>query len=154
MLYEVITVSIRAIKRFLADYESEDPKRQEAAGYAFAAKVESTRPEKIAIIGSGPSGIAAAADLARKGYKVTIFEKEAEIGGLLRYGIGAHRLPRHILDRELQFIQWLGRITSYNVCYTKLLRFTLSRCRIVNQYIRLDCRTGIRCNLTTIQGCL
>ncbi|MGD9950608.1 MAG: FAD-dependent oxidoreductase, partial [Desulfobulbus sp.] len=101
-------VSIRAIKRFLADYEGADPKRQEAAGYAFAAKVEPTRPEKIAIIGSGPAGIAAAADLARKGYGVTIFEKEAEIGGLLRYGIGAHRLPRKILDRELQFIQWLG----------------------------------------------
>ncbi|MDD2467049.1 MAG: FAD-dependent oxidoreductase [Desulfobulbus sp.] len=101
-------ISIRAIKRFLADYEGEDSKRQEAAGYAFAAKVEPTRPEKIAIVGSGPAGIAAAADLARKGYGVTIFEKEAEIGGLLRYGIGAHRLPRQILDRELQFIQWLG----------------------------------------------
>nr|WP_321468199.1 FAD-dependent oxidoreductase [uncultured Desulfobulbus sp.] len=101
-------VSIRAIKRFLADYEGEDRKRQEAAGYAFAAKVEPTRPEKIAIVGSGPAGIAAAADLARKGYGVTLFEKEAEIGGLLRYGIGAHRLPREILDRELQFIHWLG----------------------------------------------
>lgn len=101
-------VAIRAIKRFLADYESSDPKRQEAAGYAMATKVEPTRPEKIAIIGSGPAGIAAAADLARKGYGVTIFEKESEIGGLLRYGIGAHRLPRATLDRELQFIGWLG----------------------------------------------
>ena len=101
-------VAIRAIKRFLADYEEADPKRKEAAVYTQATKVESSRPEKIAIIGSGPAGIAAAADLARKGYGVTVFEKEAELGGLLRYGIGAHRLPREILDRELQFIQWLG----------------------------------------------
>jgi NADPH-dependent glutamate synthase beta subunit-like oxidoreductase len=101
-------VAIRAIKRFLADYEGADAQRQEVAGSAFALKVEPSRPEKIAIIGSGPAGIAAAADLARKGYGVTVLEKEAEIGGLLRYGIGAHRLPRQILDRELQFIQLLG----------------------------------------------
>jgi NADPH-dependent glutamate synthase beta subunit-like oxidoreductase/Pyruvate/2-oxoacid:ferredoxin oxidoreductase delta subunit len=101
-------VAIRAIKRFLADYECGDPKRNEAADHATAARVQSTRPERIAVIGSGPAGIAAAADLARKGYGVTIFEKEAEIGGLLRYGIGAHRLPRQTLDRELRYIERLG----------------------------------------------
>ncbi len=101
-------VSIRAIKRFLADYEGADAARQEAAGKAIAAKLEATRPEKIAVIGSGPAGIAAAADLARKGYGVTVFEKEREIGGLLRYGIGQHRLPPAILDREIGLIERMG----------------------------------------------
>ncbi len=101
-------VAIRSIKRFLADYEGADAARQETAGQALADRVEPTRSEKIAIIGSGPAGIAAAADLARKGYGVTVFEKEAEVGGLLRYGIGAHRLPRPILDREIRLIERMG----------------------------------------------
>ncbi|MCP4665834.1 MAG: FAD-dependent oxidoreductase, partial [Deltaproteobacteria bacterium] len=66
------------------------------------------RLEKIAIIGSGPAGLAAAADLRRLGYQVVVFEKEAEAGGLLRYGIGPYRLPREILDHELDYIQKLG----------------------------------------------
>lgn len=101
-------VSIRAIKRFLADYEGADAARLEAAGAIMAGACEPTRPERIAVIGSGPAGIAAAADLARKGYGVTVFEKEAEVGGLLRYGIGAHRLPHTILDREIKLIERMG----------------------------------------------
>ena len=101
-------VSIRAIKRFLADYEGTKTTGHASVDQPLTAPVEATRPEKIAIIGSGPAGIAAAADLARKGYGVTVFEKEKEAGGLLRYGIGAHRLPRHILDRELTLIQDMG----------------------------------------------
>ncbi|MFC1869427.1 FAD-dependent oxidoreductase, partial [Thermodesulfobacteriota bacterium] len=58
--------------------------------------------------GSGPSGLSAAADLARLGYRVTVFEKEAKAGGLLRYGIGPHRLPREILDHEIEYIRRLG----------------------------------------------
>jgi NADPH-dependent glutamate synthase beta chain and related oxidoreductases len=96
-------VSIRAIKRFLADYES-----TEAAAQTTAEQTVAKRPENIAVIGSGPAGIAAAADLARKGYGVTVFEKEPEVGGLLRYGIGAHRLPRAILDREIHLIEQMG----------------------------------------------
>jgi NADPH-dependent glutamate synthase beta subunit-like oxidoreductase/NAD-dependent dihydropyrimidine dehydrogenase PreA subunit len=96
------TVSIRAVKRFLADYGAQHPEKVNAP-----APVEK-RPEKFAVIGSGPAGIAAAAELARFGCNVTIFEKEKQGGGLLRYGIGAHRLPRNILDAELDYIQKLG----------------------------------------------
>ncbi|MCL1980648.1 MAG: FAD-dependent oxidoreductase [Proteobacteria bacterium] len=96
-------VAIRAIKRFLADYEGTDADWKEAASPA-----EPMRAEKIAVIGSGPAGIAAAADLARRGYGVTVFERRAEVGGLLRYGIGAHRLPRNILDREIRLIERMG----------------------------------------------
>jgi len=94
------TVSVRAIKRFLADYGAKHPDR--AKPFQPAAR----RHETFAVIGSGPAGLAAAAELARNGCKVAVFEKEEKLGGLLRYGIGAHRLPRDVLDAE---IDWIGR---------------------------------------------
>jgi NADPH-dependent glutamate synthase beta subunit-like oxidoreductase/NAD-dependent dihydropyrimidine dehydrogenase PreA subunit len=92
-------VAIRDIKRFLADYESD-------AIADFKPNVQ--RSEKIAVVGSGPAGLAAAAEMASQGCGVTIYEKEKQAGGLLRYGIGPHRLPRNILDKELAYVQGLG----------------------------------------------
>ncbi len=66
------------------------------------------RPEKIAIIGSGPAGLSAAYHLARKGFSATIFEALPEPGGMLRVGIPAHRLPRAVLDKEIEVITRLG----------------------------------------------
>ncbi len=97
-------VAIRDIKRFVADYAGTNADTASGTDTPESAQ----RPEKIAVIGSGPSGLAAAADLAGHGYGVTVFEKEGKIGGLLRYGIGPHRLPRHILDREIDYIRRLG----------------------------------------------
>jgi NADPH-dependent glutamate synthase beta subunit-like oxidoreductase/Pyruvate/2-oxoacid:ferredoxin oxidoreductase delta subunit len=97
-------LAIRDIKRFLADFEhAHTPSSQ-----APEQSAKPTHPEKIAVVGSGPAGLAAAADLARQGFAVTIFEKESQAGGLLRYGIGPHRLPREILDRELGAIEAMG----------------------------------------------
>ncbi len=94
-------VSIRNIKRFLADYELENPVTDEIV-------TSEKRDESVVIVGSGPSGLAAAAEFARAGVKVTILEKEEKAGGLLRYGIGPHRLPREILDREIEVIEKMG----------------------------------------------
>jgi NADH-quinone oxidoreductase subunit F len=66
------------------------------------------KPEKVAIVGAGPSGLSAAYFLALKGYGVTVFEKLPRAGGMLRYGIPAYRLPKEILDREIQNIMDLG----------------------------------------------
>jgi 2-oxoacid:acceptor oxidoreductase gamma subunit (pyruvate/2-ketoisovalerate family) len=68
---------------------------------------EPTRPfrrERLAVIGSGPAGLSAAYQLARLGYPVTVFEADDEVGGLLRTGIPAYRLPREVVDREIAFI--------------------------------------------------
>ena len=92
-------LAIRDIKRFIADNASPDlPK----------AKPARTRPEKIAVVGSGPAGLAAASDLIRFGYRVTVFEKEKAPGGLLRYGIGPYRLPRPVLDQEIEYLHRIG----------------------------------------------
>jgi NADPH-dependent glutamate synthase beta subunit-like oxidoreductase/NAD-dependent dihydropyrimidine dehydrogenase PreA subunit len=103
-------VSLKNIKRFLADYELSE-------GATPAPPETQMRKEKVAVIGSGPAGLAASADLARLGYQVTVFEREDKAGGLLRYAIGQHRLPRDILDNELNLIQRLGvtLATSHSV---------------------------------------
>ncbi|MBW1779407.1 MAG: NADH-quinone oxidoreductase subunit NuoF [Deltaproteobacteria bacterium] len=70
--------------------------------------VTPSRREKIAVIGAGPSGLTVAKDLALRGYGVTIFEQFPEPGGMLRWGIPAYRLPRDILDGEINDILALG----------------------------------------------
>jgi len=64
--------------------------------------------EKVAVIGSGPAGLSCSAELARKGYQVIVFEKMAEPGGVLRYGVPSHRFSENLLSRELEDITYLG----------------------------------------------
>jgi heterodisulfide reductase subunit A-like polyferredoxin len=96
-------VNVRDIKRFIADYIHENPGEYPPARPA-AVKLEA----RIAVIGGGPAGLTAAADLALAGYGVTIFEAQPQLGGMLRYGIPAYRLPRNVLDKEIQYILDLG----------------------------------------------
>jgi heterodisulfide reductase subunit A len=94
-------VSIRSLKRFMADYEMN-------AGREKATPIERTKEDKVAVIGSGPAGLACAYDLIREGYPVTVFEAAPKAGGLLRYGIPEYRLPEKVLDNEISYIQELG----------------------------------------------
>jgi len=94
-------LSIRALKRFIADYELK-------VGREKATPIERTKEEKVAIVGSGPAGLACAYDLVRKGYPVTVFEALPMAGGLLRYGIPEYRLPKKVLDNEINYIKELG----------------------------------------------
>ncbi len=92
-------IAIRDLKRLAADQF--DPREIEIDCLP-------PRKEKVAIIGSGPSGLSAAYHLARNGVLSTVFEALPEAGGMLRVGIPAHRLPRDILDREIEVITNLG----------------------------------------------
>jgi len=99
-------VSIAALKRFIADYEL---RRGLTPGYS--KKINSTRMTtgwSVAIIGAGPAGLTCAADLARAGCSVTVFEERARAGGMLAYGIPAYRLPKDILDVEISAIEAMG----------------------------------------------
>jgi NADH-quinone oxidoreductase subunit F len=94
-------ISIRVLKRFLADYEREK-------GLDVIPKPKQTRSEKVAIIGSGPAGLTCAYYLALEGYGVTIFESLPVVGGMLAVGIPDYRLPKSILDWEIENIKKLG----------------------------------------------
>jgi len=94
-------IAIRALKRFMADYERRH-------GRDKVIPVPKTKNEKVAVIGSGPAGIACAYDLMKEGYPVTVFEALPEAGGMLRYGIPAYRLPKDILDSEINYVKELG----------------------------------------------
>ena len=96
-------VNVRDLKRFAADYIHANPEQYPPAKPA-AAKLEA----KVAIVGGGPAGLTAASDLALLGYGVTLFERQPQLGGMLRYGIPSYRLPNDVLDKEIQYILNLG----------------------------------------------
>ncbi|MFD3157867.1 NAD(P)-dependent oxidoreductase [Haloimpatiens sp. FM7330] len=93
-------IQIGKLQRYLTDYES-------AINMEVLTPVKATK-EKIAVIGSGPSGLAASSKLAQMGYKVTVFEEREKLGGWLSYGIPPERLPQIIVDNEIQYIKNLG----------------------------------------------
>lgn len=100
-------ISIKWLKRFVADYELE--KRKEP----FLQK-EGTRSEKVAIIGAGPAGLSCAYYLALRGYPVTIFERLPEPGGMAAMGIPDYRLPRNIVGYETEVVKKLGVEIRYH----------------------------------------
>ncbi|HCC68386.1 MAG TPA: glutamate synthase (NADPH), homotetrameric [Nitrospiraceae bacterium] len=94
-------ISIGALERFVADDET-------AMGILDIGAVQPPNGHRVAVIGSGPAGLTAAADLARLGYSVTIFEALHEPGGVLLYGIPEFRLPKRILQREIDYVCQFG----------------------------------------------
>jgi NADPH-dependent glutamate synthase beta subunit-like oxidoreductase/NAD-dependent dihydropyrimidine dehydrogenase PreA subunit len=96
-------VAICDVKRFLSDYQV-DHGNTSVGKESQIPPVEISRKERVAIVGSGPAGLTAAHYLAKAGFQTTIFESMPEAGGMLRWGIPFYRLPRNILDREIQDI--------------------------------------------------
>ncbi len=94
-------VAINALERFVGDFGI-------TKGLKLTRLHEKKYSEKIAIIGSGPAGLSCAYQIIRRGYPVTVFEAFSQPGGMLRYGIPQYRLPRGILDAEIQKILDLG----------------------------------------------
>ena len=94
-------IMIREIKRFVIEHAAEK-------GWEPEIPRADARDEKVAVIGCGPAGMACAYDLARAGYKVTIFEAAKETGGMLRYGIPRFRLPGQVIDQEVAVLESLG----------------------------------------------
>jgi NADPH-dependent glutamate synthase beta subunit-like oxidoreductase len=93
-------IQIGDIQRFLVEYGSK-------IGFKVFDRPE-PRPEKVAVVGSGPAGLSCAAELAKAGLSVTIFESRPEAGGVLRYGVVANRFDLDFLNRELEDVRTLG----------------------------------------------
>ena len=107
------SVGIGRLERFVADWHNtfctEEPARPESNGH------------RVAIVGSGPSGLTCAGDLAKKGYEVTVFEALHTAGGVLVYGIPEFRLPKAIVAKEVDTLKKLGVKVETNVVIGKTL---------------------------------
>jgi len=105
-------IAIRLLKRFASDKEME----MLAAGDLALPeeKVPAPDAKKVAIIGGGPAGLTAANDLADAGFNVTVYEAMPAAGGMLRYGIPEYRLPKKVLDHEIEIIRRKGVTFVYN----------------------------------------
>jgi len=106
-------VAVGALERFVADWE---------AAHGNGKPVEKAKPlgKKVAVVGCGPGGLTCAGDLAKMGYDVTIFEAFHDTGGVLRYGIPEFRLPKEIVDREVNYVKSLGVNIELNMVIGKI----------------------------------
>ena len=100
-------VAIAALKRFVADWELEHKRSEETMPVSPIASARGSAG-RVAIVGAGPAGLACAYQLARKGYAVTVFEALPVAGGMMAVGIPEYRLPRDILEYEINQIRKLG----------------------------------------------
>ena len=127
------SLAICRLERHVGDYAL-------AERLAFAP-VETTRSERIAVVGGGPSGLSAAFHLRRSGYAVTVFESRPELGGLMRYGIPSYRLARSVLDAEIARIVALGIDVRLGEALTTAEEFE----RLRNEFDAVYLSIGARC---------
>lgn len=116
------SVAIGRLERFVADYHNANSK-------SLPEKPKSNG-HKVAVIGSGPSGLTCAGDLAKKGYEVTVFEALHLAGGVLVYGIPEFRLPKTIVQKEIDSLKALGVKVETNVVIGK----TITIDELMNEY--------------------
>ncbi len=124
-------INIRGLKRYAVEHESEikAPARAESTG------------KKVAIIGGGPSGLTAAYYLSIMGHDCTVYEQRDKLGGMLRYGIPSYRLPREILDKEIEGLKLSGFKTITNVSVGKDITVDELRSQYDAVYISIGAHT-------------
>jgi NADPH-dependent glutamate synthase beta subunit-like oxidoreductase len=127
-------VGINSVERYIGDFAIEHGLKVEP--------IEGPKEQKIAVVGGGPSGLSCAYQLARRGYKVTVFEGLPKAGGMLRYGIPVYRLPREILDAEIQRIADLGVEIKCNTKIGKDVTFADLRKQFAAVYVAIGAHQG------------
>ena len=103
-------IGIRAVKRFVTERHGVESERsfEEILSVVERPRPPSTEPGRVAVIGAGPAGLSCAHDLALMGHRVTVFDSAQVAGGMLRMGIPEYRLPRELIQCEVDFIEYLG----------------------------------------------
>lgn len=107
------SVGIGRLERFVADYHMTNSKEE--------VKIPESNGHKVAVVGAGPAGLTCAGDLAKKGYKVTVFEALHLAGGVLVYGIPEFRLPKAIVQKEIDHLKAMGVEILTNMVIGKVL---------------------------------
>ncbi|UCC70976.1 MAG: FAD-dependent oxidoreductase [Gemmatimonadota bacterium] len=133
-------ISIRALKRFLADYARKN-------GLDPTPKPKERKPERVAIIGSGPAGLTCAYYLALEGYPVTIFESLPVAGGMLATGIPDYRLPKDILNYEIDLICKLGVEIRTNATVGEDVQLSDLREQYKAVFIATGAHKGLKLNI-------
>lgn len=110
-------VAIGYLERFVADYQNE-------SASLYVPEIQPSNKVKVAVIGSGPAGLAAAGELVKFGYDVTVFEALHEFGGVLKYGIPEFRLPNKIIDTEIECLKKMGVKMQKNIIAGKTITFS------------------------------
>ena len=133
-------ISIRSLKRLLADYEIKH-------SIKFEEKPKKDREERVAVIGSGPGGLTCAHYLALEGYNVTIFESQPIAGGMLAVGIPEFRLPKDILQRDIEKIKKLGVEIKLNTTIGKDIQLSDLRKEYKAIFIAVGAHKGLKMNI-------
>jgi NADH-quinone oxidoreductase subunit F len=133
-------ISIRALKRFLADHER-------AKGPALTPPAPPPRAEQVAVVGSGPAGLTCAYYLALEGYRVTILESLPVAGGMLATGIPDYRLPKEILQYDIDAIRRLGVEIKTNMMVGKDVQLSDLRDQYAAVFIATGAHRGLKLNI-------
>lgn len=142
-------ISIAWLKQFAADEDLN-------SGDIFVPEIKPATGKKVAVIGGGPAGLTASYFLAREGHEVVIFEQMPQAGGMLRYGIPQYRLPKDVLDQEIETIQKMGVEIKTNIKIGKDVTLDYLRNNYNAVYIAIGAwkSSGMRCPGEELDGVL
>jgi formate dehydrogenase major subunit len=138
-------LAINALERFLGDHAI-------AAGLPLERLAESPAPASIGVVGAGPSGLSFAYQMARRGYRVTVYDARSKPGGMLRYGVPDYRLPPSVLDAEIARILDLGVTLHGNVRLGREISLAELRERHAHLYLAIGAQRGRGLAIPGIEG--
>jgi len=143
------SVSICWLKQFAADQDLN-------SGDVYLPEIAESTGKTVAIVGAGPAGLTAAYYLARAGHQVTIYEAMPHAGGMLRYGIPQYRLPKDVLDAEIDVITSMGVEIKTNTKIGRDVRFDYLKTNYDALYLAIGAwvSSGMRCSGEELEGVL
>jgi hypothetical protein len=151
-------IQIRALKRFVNERFGVESRHsfEEILMVVERPRPPAERPGRVAVLGAGPAGLSCAHDLRLMGHEVVVFDAARIAGGMLRLGVPEYRLPREVVDREIDFIRWLGADIRLEVQSGRDVRFEDLRRQFDAIFLAVGCRKGksLRIPGADLQGVL